>query len=113
MKKEDIMKYKPSAYRSMLLSKYGYSKPTTKKNKNDLQRWTDEKWVNLNALLYNNQILPCGQKYKGQTTPTVCRPRKKINNKTPKPLAEELTKQQIRKAINKKKKGERIIWSQL
>lgn len=112
MKKSDIMKFKPSAYRSMLLSQYGYSKPTTKANKGALQRWKDEEWLNLNALL-QGEYLPCGKKYKGQKEPTVCRPRRKINEKTPKPLAEQLTKTQIKKAISKKKKGERIIWKDL
>lgn len=108
-----IRSYKPSAYRSMLLSKYGYSKPTTKKNKKDLMRWTEEEWINLNAWLYKNQILPCGKKYKGQTTPTICRPIYKISENTPSPLAFELTPLQIKKAIKMKEKGLRINWKNI
>lgn len=109
--KEEIMKQKPSAYRSMLLSKYGYTK--NKKNNDRLATWRAEKWVNLNALLDKNQILPCGKKYKGQTDATVCRPLVYIDEKTPKPLAKELTKSQLRKAIKMKNQGLRINWSKL
>jgi hypothetical protein len=98
---------KPSAYRSMRMGK------SNSKNKGGLKRWIDEKWLNLNALKDKNIELPCGTKYKGQTEPTVCRPKKKINNKTAKPLAKELSKKQIEKAIEIKKKGQRIIWSKI
>jgi hypothetical protein len=104
---------KPSAYKSMQLSKLGLTKPTTKKNKGALIRWTKEKWINLNALKDKNIILPCGSKYKGQTEPTVCRPSKKISEKTPKPLAKNLTSKQIQKAIKIKKKEKRISWKDL
>jgi hypothetical protein len=104
---------KPSAYRSMQLAKLGLSKPTNKDNKGALIRWTKENWVNLNALKDMGIYIPCGKKYKGQTEPTVCRPKKKVNNKTPSPLADDLTKRQIEKAIEIKKKGQRINWQQL
>jgi hypothetical protein len=110
---EKVKKQKHSAYRSMQLAKLGASKPTTKENKGALQRWTNEEWLNLNALKDKGIELPCGQKYKGQTEPTVCRPKKKINDKTPKPLAYELTNKQIDKAIKIKKSGKRIDWSKL
>jgi len=42
----------------------------------------------------------------------VCRPTIHINDKTPK-LANEFTENQIRKAIEKKKRGERIMWDEL
>ena len=109
----NYMSDKPSAYTSMRLSKLGLTKPTTKKNKGALIRWTKEKWINLNALKDENIILPCGRKYKGQTEPTVCRPSKKISEKTPKPLAKNLTSKQIQKAIKIKKKGKRISWKDL
>ena len=108
-----MSKEKHSAYRSMKLSSEGKTKPTTKDNKGALQRWSDEKWLNLNALIYLGQELPCGTKYKGQKEPTVCRPKKKINSKTPAPLAKDLTKKQIEKAIEIKKQGKRIDWSKL
>lgn len=104
---------KPSAYRSMQLSKLGLSKPTTKSNKGSLMRWTKEEWVNLNALKDRNIKLACGTKYKGQKEPTVCRPSKKVNEKTPKPLAKDLTKKQIEKAIQIKKKGKPVQWKKL
>jgi len=97
----------------MKLASEGKTKPTTKSNKGDLQRWGDELWLNLNALIYLGIELPCGKKYKGQKEPTVCRPKKKISSKTPTPLAKDLTKAQIEKAIEIKKKGGRIQWSKL
>jgi hypothetical protein len=69
--------------------------------------------LNLNALKDKGIELPCGTKYKGQKEPTVCRPKKKVNKKTPKPLAGQLTKKQIEKAVEIKKKGGRIIWADL
>lgn len=108
-----MSKEKHSAYRSMKLASEGKSKPTTKENKGALQRWTDEQWLNLNALIDINKELACGTKYKGQKEPTVCRPKYKINEKTPKPLAGKLTDKQIKKAIEIKKKGGRIIWAEL
>ncbi len=106
-------KEKHSAYRSMKLASEGKTKPTNKDNKGALQRWSDEKWLNLNALIYLGQELPCGTKYKNQKEPTVCRPKKKISSKTPTPLAKDLTKKQIEKAIEIKKQGKRIDWSKL
>jgi hypothetical protein len=108
-----MSKEKHSAYRSMKLASEGKTKPTTKDNKGALQRWSDEKWLNLNALIYLGIELPCGTKYEGQTTPTVCRPKKKISSKTPTPLAKDLTKKQIEKAIEIKKQGKRVDWSKL
>jgi len=114
-KLKQIMKQKPSAYRSMHIARLrGETSNKTNKNKNenDLQKWILEKWVNLNALIkgYN---LPCGKKYPGQTTPTVCRPSIKIDNKTPTPLSGELTNKQIKKAIKIKQSGKRITWKEL
>jgi hypothetical protein len=103
---------KHSAYRSMKLASQGKTKPTTKANKGALMRWSLEKWINLNALIDKGQKLPCGTKYKGQTEPTVCRPSVKVSKATP-TLAKEYTTKQIRKAIEKKKKGERIMWAEL
>ena len=102
----------PSAYRSMQLAKLGLSKPTNKDNKGALLRWTKQNWVNLNALKDMGIYIPCGKKYPGQTEPTVCRPKKKVG-KTPLPLADDLTKRQIEKAIEIKKKGKRINWKDL
>jgi hypothetical protein len=108
-----MSKEKHSAYKSMRLASEGKTKPTNKANKGALKRWTDEEWLNLNALKDKGIELPCGTKYKGQKEPTVCRPKKKVNKKTPKPLAGQLTKKQIEKAVEIKKKGGRIIWADL
>lgn len=104
------MNQKPSAYRSMRLGKLGLSKS---RNKGDLERWIDEQWLNLNALKDQHIELPCGKKYKGQKEPTVCRPKLKISEKTTTPLAYDLTKKQIEKAIEIKKTGQRIRWKEL
>ena len=109
--KKSVKAFKPSAYKSMQLSHLELTKPITKKNKGALKRWTDEKWLNLNALIDKNIEIPCGKKYKGQIEPTVCRPKIKINKQTPKPLVKDLTTQQITKAIKIKKTGKRITWS--
>lgn len=110
--KEAVKKMKPSAYRSMLMSKLGIT-PKNKRNKKELIDWTKEQWLNLNALVAVASEMPCGKKYKGQTDKTVCRPKNKINDKTSTPLAYDLTKKQIRKAINLKNKGERIDWKKI
>jgi hypothetical protein len=111
--KQQVKAQKPSAYKSMALSKLGLSKPVNKSNKGALLRWSGEKWLNLNALKDKGIEIPCGQKYKGQTEPTVCRPKKKVNQKTPKPLAKDLTTKQIEASIKIKKTGKRIDWSKL
>lgn len=108
-----MIRQKPSAYRSMRLGSIGLSKPVSKRNKGSLQRWTDERWLNLNALIDLHIEIPCGQKYKGQTEPTVCRPKYKKSKNTPKPLAKDLTKKQIQEAIKIKKQGRRIDWKKL
>ena len=108
-----MSKEKHSAYRSMKLASEGKSKPTNKDNKGALLRWSKEEWLNLNALKDIGKELPCGTKYKGQKEPTVCRPKKKISSQTPTPLAKDLTKKQIEKSIEIKKKGGRIIWAEL
>ena len=112
MNKEKVLAMKPSAYRSMLMGKLKLTKSTSKKKKS-LIRWNKgEEWLNLNALVIGKE-LPCGTKFKGQKDPTVCRPKIKADKHTPKPLAKDLTKSQIKKAIKIKKQGKRINWSKL
>jgi hypothetical protein len=114
--KEKILKSKPSAYRSMRMSQAGLSKPTTKQNEDDLINWKRESWLNLTALITDKKEVPCGTQGKKQKElglPSVCRASKKVNNKTPSPLADELTKKQILKAIDIKKQGKRIDWTSL
>jgi hypothetical protein len=109
---------KHSAYKSMKDAMQGKTKPTTKKNKGDLERWGKERWKNLTAtyITDKDKSYPCGQKGKKQiemNLPSVCRPSVKISDKTPKPLAQNLTKKQIEKAIEIKKKDLMIYWDQL
>lgn len=106
---------KPSAYRSMKLAQKGLTKPTTKANRGALLDWSRQKWLNLTALLTDKKELACGTKGKKQKElglPSVCRPSVKTNKKTPM-LAKEFSNKQIKKAIELKKKGKRINWSEL
>jgi hypothetical protein len=102
---------KHSAYKSMKSS----NKSTTPQEKADLIRWGKEKWINLTAKLTDNKTLACGTKgtkQKQLNLPSVCRPSVKVNNKTP-TLNTSYTKTQIKKAIEIKKKGQTINWSNL
>ncbi len=106
------MDMKPSAYRSMHLAR----KNKTKVNDGKLRIWINEKWVNLNAIKDLGIILPCGKKYENQKEPTVCRPLYDMTtryHKTPKPLALDLSNEQIKKAIDIKKKNKRINWKKI
>jgi hypothetical protein len=110
--KQAVINMKPSAYRSMLMGKLSLTEKSSKKTA-DLLRWNKEHWLNLNALIDMKIELPCGQKYKGQKDKTVCRPKYKINDKTPTPLAYNLSEKQIKKAIQKKNNGEKINWKKI
>lgn len=104
---------KPSAYRSMRLSSLGLAKLTPEEEAR-LLAWKRADWTNLTAKLTDNVKLPCGTKGKKQKElhlPTVCRPTKK-NSDTPL-LASHFSRAQIEKAIEMKKRGERINWSKL
>jgi hypothetical protein len=109
----DVFDMPNSAYKSMRLSQLGLSKPTTKKNTGALKKWKDESWLNLNAYM-RGIISPCGKKVKEQgNEPTVCRPRydkSDKKHKTPRPLAEQLSKKDIIDAIKQKEMGKRINW---
>jgi len=112
----NILKEKPSAYRSMKLGQLGLTKPTTKENKGALINWTREKWQNLTARVTDGKFYDCGTKGKKQIEqdlPSVCRPSIKVNDKTPKPLSDKVTNKIIKKAIRINKKGESINWKDL
>lgn len=118
MNKEQLEKSlgipKPSAYRSMKLSSLGLSQPS-KQTEENLKRWKSEKWINLTSLLTDKKLEPCGNKGKNQkklNLPSVCRPTIKISEETPR-LAESFSKAQIKKAIELKKQGKRILWNKL
>lgn len=100
-----------SAYASMRLK----GNVTSPEAKADLVRWGREKWLNLTAKITDHQKLPCGTKGKKQKElglPSVCRPSVKINEKTSS-LSSSYTDQQIKKAIEIKKKGKTIKWKEL
>ena len=114
---------KPSAYRAMRLSKLDLIKPSNpkgdavrrKETESKLKRWKEEDWVNLTAKITDGMELPCGTRGKQQDRlglPTVCRPTKKQTKETPS-LASNFSKAQIEKAIELKKKGQRINWKVL
>ena len=115
MSNKKVLNEKHSAYKSMKLSQLGLSKPVNKKNKGDLLRWNQEQWINLTALLTDKKELACGTKGKKQKEkglPSVCRPKKKVSEKTPE-IASSYSTAQIKKAIELKKKGKTIQWKKL
>jgi len=105
------MPEKHSAYKSM---KMGTGKP--KKGNKALINWGKESWKNLSpSILGDNKFYECGTQsieQKKIKLPSVCRPTKKVTNKTPK-LAQSYSKEQIKKAVEIKKKGKRINWALL
>ena len=128
MKKEELEKAlgipKPSAYRAMRLSKLDLITPKggvrqsrikpSKETESRLLAWSQSEWKNLTAKLTDGEELPCGKKGKRQKElklPTVCRPSKK--NKDTNLLAKDFNEAQIKKAIEMKKKGQRINWATL
>ena len=117
MDKSDVKKMKPSAYKSMMMKKFGLNKEqSTPQETRDLVRWKNEKWQNLTAKLTDNKFYACGSKGKKQKElglPSICRPSKKVNEKTPMPLAVSYSTAQIKKAIDIKKQGKTIKWKDL
>lgn len=103
---------KHSAYRSMQLAKQG----KTKKRDGNLRKWIDEDWRNLTpyaeGLTSLNETPECGKPHPDQKGKSVCRPMKKINKSTPE-IASTYSKDQIKKAVQSKNKGETIKWSKL
>jgi hypothetical protein len=108
-------KVKHSAYRSMQLGAEGKTLSTPAK-KADLIRWTREQWKNLTpSILGDTKFYACGTKSQEQIKkglPSVCRPTIKVSKETP-TLAENYSKQQIKKAVSIKSKGGRINWDKL
>jgi hypothetical protein len=122
-KKEIMFKYKKhSAYRSMMIVKkykeLGGKVDESKKVKGGTNRWLQEKWKNLTPVALGLTKIanapPCGVKHPKQgKNKSICRPTKRINNKTPKKLAESYNIEQIKKAQKLKNLGVRIKWSEL
>jgi hypothetical protein len=89
----------------------------TKNRDGNLKRWIEEKWVNLTP--YSENLVKsiydspeCGKPHPKQKGKSVCRPLKKISDKTPN-IASSYSKEQIKKAVKKKNKGEIIKWQKL
>lgn len=112
LKRFNIDKIPNSAYRSM---KYGDK--TNKEKSLNMKNWILEKWQNLTPIILDdNKFYECGKKSKEQkekNLPSVCRPSVKVNDKTPKPLSSDISKEKIKKAVNIKKRGEYIKWNYL
>lgn len=112
---------KNSAYKSMYMmeqyDKLG-GRINTKLKKSGTDKWLKEKWKNATALAMGleskiNKLPVCGNKHpKQKNNPSICRPTKKINKTTP-TLLQEFNKKQIKKALEMKKKGMRIMWDKL
>jgi len=105
------MKY--SAYRSMKLAKEG----KTKKKDGNLKRWIDEDWRNLTP--YSEGLIntisespECGKPHPKQRGKSICRPLKKVSQATPE-TAENYSKEELKKAVKIKNRGETIKWSTL
>jgi len=110
---DKVMAEKPSAYRSIRLSKLRGDKP---KKDSRLRAWTEiQQWQNLTAQITDNKKLECGTKGKKQqelNLPSVCRPQFNIKGESLL-TADKFNEKQIRKAIKLKQKGQRIVWSEL
>lgn len=115
-------KYKKhSAYKSMYMMEQ-YEKLGGRINKNlkksGTDKWLNENWKNLTPIAMGiesniKNLTACGEKHpKQKKNPTICRPTKKVNKDTPK-LAQSFSKSQIKKALEIKKKGNRINWNKL
>jgi hypothetical protein len=117
-KLKQIMKQKPSAYKSMHIARLrGYTGNNNNKNKNELNKWILARWENLTARITDgDRFYKCGEKGKNQkllNLPSVCRPSVKIDETTPTPLSGQLTNKQIQKSVKIKQKGLRINWREI
>ena len=117
-KKADLTYKKHSAYKSMYIQseykKLG-GKYKGKKNTEGIQRWNKEEWIQVIPYLEKGEKLVCGGTERKNK---VCRPLKKINEKTPITIEELLNIHSKKDLINlgKKKikdmKG-RVYWKTL
>lgn len=76
------------------------SKPKSS-NKGGLSRWFDEEWIDVCQL---PKIVKCGRSKASRSNYPYCRPRKRINQNSPK-TARELSKEEIKRRCSKKKKN--------
>jgi len=121
IKKNADEKYKKnSAYKSMyIIDKYEKAGGKLKgKRNNNLNKWRDEKWINLTpyamGLVKSIKDSPvCGVKHPKQKNPSICRPSINTNKKKQIKLASDFNKKQLKKAIDIKKKNKNIKWNEL
>lgn len=121
--KADKIYKKHSAYKSLATIDFykemgGKINQKAKKKGMGVEKWLKEDWRNLTPYAIGNvkklsDAPKCGNKGKKQgKNPSICRPLKKIDSKTP-VLATKYTKAQMKKALELKKQGKRIIWDKL
>lgn len=111
---------KHSAYKSMALIKLYKEmggKIDESKSKKGTEKWLKEKWINLTPVALGITSLSkapkCGNKHPKQgKNPSICRPKVKVNSKTPS-LASSYSNTQLKKALEMKKKGKTINWKNL
>jgi hypothetical protein len=119
-RKIDMEHKKHSAFKSMaILKEYksmgGRIKEGT--GKKGTTKWLKEDWRNLTPYTTGKvtsiaKTPKCGVKGEDQKLPSICRPTKKVDSKTPQ-LAQTYSKTQLKKALEQKKKGKTIQWKNL
>tara|TARA_Y100001973_G_C5166266_1_gene316329 strand:+ start:334 stop:741 length:408 start_codon:yes stop_codon:yes gene_type:complete len=112
---------KNSAYKSLFLLKtykdLGGKINQKSEKKSGTTVWLKEKWKNLSGVVAGKTKLKdapaCGNRDKNQgKNKTICRPTVKVNKETVK-LAQNYSKEQLKKAQKIKNKGDRINWKKL
>jgi hypothetical protein len=116
--KADETYKKHSAYKSMYIQKVYKElggKYKGKKNKEGVKRWNKEEWIQVKPYLESGKKLVCGG---SERQNKVCRPLKRINDKSPITIEELLKlhpKKDLIKLANKKIKDMkgRVYWKTL
>ena len=89
----------------------------TKKKDGNLKRWINEDWRNLTPYAEGlvksiNETPECGKPHPKQKGKSICRPYKKVSQSTP-TLATNYSKEELKKAVEIKNRGETINWNKL
>ena len=89
----------------------------TKKKDGNLKRWINEDWRNLTPYVEGlvksiNETPECGKPHPKQKGKSICRPNKKVSQSTP-TLATNYSKEELKKAVEIKNRGETINWNEL
>jgi hypothetical protein len=117
MVRVSVKKQRHSAYRSMRIAKEGKMKSPN----GGLRRWIQEDWRNLTPYAFGVTTLQgtpeCGDGHqnpvvRGVRQKSVCRPMRRVSRRTP-VLAKNYSRSQVRKAVTKKNRGERVVWAEL